>query len=220
MYSLPPFPHDFITLIAHLAFLLNATAFLFKDILYLRAFAICASSCDIYYNLQAEDIDWISVNWEGVFICINLYRIIILVREIIGVHFSKEERTVYQKVFSNFTPLDFFKFIRLAKLENFDKDQTLVQQGKTISHLYLIFKGGAKVEKNNQLVAKLVPYAFVGEMAFTTHNYASATVTIDQDSKVFVWQFDKLEKLMRGNRSIQIAFQLAVGVDMAKKLNS
>ena len=64
----------------HLAFGLIAFSFLVKDILWLRVMSILASLFSIFYNytIPAEPM-WLAINWNIVFVLVNLYHIAVIV---------------------------------------------------------------------------------------------------------------------------------------------
>lgn len=210
--------HIFIT-IGHLAYATNAFAFLFKNILWLRVAAIVSSSLNItykYYGLASPA--WIDIFWQSVFIAINGYRVYILVKEMLGVHFTKDEKVLYKEVFSALNPVDFFKLLRAGSQKTVPLGSVLTEENKPVNKITLIFDGEAEVVKSGHKLAKLKQYSFVGEMAFTTGELASATVTTLKPTKIYFWEFEKLQEILRRNLQLRTTFQASVGVDMAHKL--
>jgi hypothetical protein len=66
----------------HLAFGLIAFSFLVKDILYLRIISILASLFSVFYNYTIpSDPMWLAINWNFVFIAVNLYHVAVLIYE-------------------------------------------------------------------------------------------------------------------------------------------
>jgi CRP-like cAMP-binding protein len=55
-------------------------------------------------------------------------------------------------------------------------------------------------------------------MAFVTGNPASATVIIEQPTRAFVFEMEKLKKLVQGDESVAMAIHRVVGRDLAAKL--
>lgn len=210
---------DYLPATIHISYFLAALAYILKNILWLRIILVCSSSFNLIFNFfAASEVNYGDVFWHSFFILINSIQAIIIVNDILGVRFTTAEKDIFVKVFSALTPVDFHKLVRAGKLKKFNKGDILARENKPIRHLYLIYRGQASVDKSDHHVADIGKYAFVGEMAFVTHNFASATVTISRDSKVFVWDFKHLGKLMKDNPDMQVAFQSSLGTDMAKKL--
>jgi len=217
--EIPKLPHTIGSIVGNSAYIFNATAFMVKDILYLRIFAVFASTMNITYRtFGLEQTVWLDIGWQATFLLINLTRIGLIVKDMMGIKFTKEEKLAFDEIFSNFKPVDFNKFIHAAEFKTLKRGKTITEQGKPVEKLTLIFKGGADVRKDYKKLAHLQEYAFVGEMAFTTKKPAYATVVMTEDTKVFQWDFEALKKLLRHNTTMRISFQGSVGADMAQKL--
>ena len=70
------------TLAGHLAFGLIAFSFLVKDIFWLRIVSIAASLFSVFYNytIPVEPM-WLAINWNFVFIAVNVYHIGVILYE-------------------------------------------------------------------------------------------------------------------------------------------
>jgi CRP-like cAMP-binding protein len=82
----------------------------------------------------------------------------------------------------------------------------------------LICKGQAAVESHGHVVAHLRGGAFVGEMAFISGNAASATVTVEHQTRAFVFDMAKLRKLIDNDDLAAVAMHRVIGRDLADKL--
>ena len=82
---------DIPTLAGHLAFGLIAFSFLVKDILWLRLVSILASTFSVFYNytIPLEPM-WLAINWNIVFVLVNLYHIAIIIYEKRPISMAKE----------------------------------------------------------------------------------------------------------------------------------
>ena len=83
-----------IALIAgHLAFGLIAFSFLVKDILWLRVVSILASLFSVFYNfyIPAEPM-WLAINWNIIFVLVNIYHIAVIIYEKRPVKMSSKEK--------------------------------------------------------------------------------------------------------------------------------
>ena len=64
----------------HLAFGLIAFSFLVKDILWLRVVSILASLFSVFYNyVIPTNPMWLAINWNIVFVVVNLYHIAVII---------------------------------------------------------------------------------------------------------------------------------------------
>ncbi len=81
-------------LLIHFAFLLTALAYITYDMLFLRVLAVCSSLVGLgYFGIYLGQIPVLF--WQILFLGINSWRIIHLLRERRGVSFSEEEQELY-----------------------------------------------------------------------------------------------------------------------------
>ena len=70
------------TLAGHLAFGLIAFSFLVKDIFWLRLLSIAASLFSVFYNYTIPvNPMWLAINWNFIFILVNLYHFVVILYE-------------------------------------------------------------------------------------------------------------------------------------------
>ena len=85
------------TLAGHLAFGLIAFSFLVKDIFWLRIVSIAASLFSVLYNyiIPVEPM-WLAINWNFVFIVVNVYHIGVILYEKREVKMDSKNEELYQ----------------------------------------------------------------------------------------------------------------------------
>ena len=94
---------DLATLAGHLAFGLIAFSFLVKDILWLRLLSILASLFSVLYNfyIPAEPM-WLAINWNIVFVLVNIYHIAVIIYEKRPVHMDDRHTQRTNPLFATF----------------------------------------------------------------------------------------------------------------------
>ena len=94
------------TLAGHLAFGLIAFSFLVKDIFWLRIVSIAASLFSVLYNyiIPVEPM-WLAINWNFVFIVVNLYHIGVILYEKREVKMDDKNEELYHTLFKEMTQL-------------------------------------------------------------------------------------------------------------------
>lgn len=204
----------------HLAFLLVAVSLIVKDILWLRLISIGASMASIIFNYRGLETHWLVINWNLIFIGINAMRSGLLVRERMMVHFSDEERELYETVFKNFTPVEMMKFLRIGEWRSVAQNFVLSRQREPLDWVYLIYNGEAEVFVDEKKMAVLKDGDFIGEMSFTLGHAATATVVMTQDSKILAWKQEELRKLLDRNPSMKLVVTSILSTDMVKKLKN
>ena len=203
----------------HIASVLTLIAYLLKDILWLRVVTIFACIAGIIFNyFVASHPLWPVINWNIVFIVINVVQIAIIIRERRGVEFTEEEQELYQTLFKNFAPFEFMKLLRLGAWKDARTGQLLAVQGERLDNVLLIYNGLASVESNGEEVAQLKDGTLVGEMSFVNDGVASATVRVIEPTRYLSWPKNDLRQMLRRNPSMGHAMEKVFTSDLVKKL--
>ena len=199
---------EYTDLIGHLAFGLIAFSFLVKDILWLRLVSILASAFGMAYNfyIPAEPM-WIAIGWNGVFICLNLYHISVIIYEKRPVHMNPKDKELYQTLFKEMTPVEYLKISKIASWKKFKPGNVIIRQEHLVTDLILIYNGTVDVMVDDKKVAELRDGQFVGEMSFLTEKSATATCTVKHDTECLVWKQPEFKDLLKRNPSLYYTIQ-------------
>ena len=205
----------------HLAFGLIAFSFLVKDILYLRLLSILASVFSIFYNyfIPPEPM-MIAVFWNGVFIITNLYHIAIIIYEKRPVKMTDKEKELYETMFRGLSPVEFLKITKVAEWKEFKSPLPIIQQGKLVNDLILIYNGAVDVLVNDKKVAELKDGQFVGEMSFLTEKPATATCKVAHTTECLVWKQKEFKDLLKRNPSLYFTIQSLLSEQVSNNLVS
>ena len=208
-------------IIGHLAFGLIAFSFLVKDILYLRLLSILASVFSIFYNyfIPPEPM-MIAVFWNGVFIITNLYHIAIIIYEKRPVKMTDKETELYETMFRGLSPVEFLKITKVAEWKEFKSPLPIIQQGKLVNDLILIYNGAVDVLVNDKKVAELKDGQFVGEMSFLTEKPATATCKVAHTTECLVWKQKEFKDLLKRNPSLYFTIQGLLSEQVSNNLVS
>ena len=209
------------TLAGHLAFGLIAFSFLVKDIFWLRIVSIIASLFSVFYNytIPAEPM-WLAVNWNIIFIIVNLYHIGVILYEKRAVKMDDKNEELYQTLFKDMTPVEYLKISRAATWETLKPGQRVITQGMPVPDLYLIYNGTVDVLVDNDNVAQLKDGEFVGEMSFLTEKVATATCKVKHESQCLVWKQREFKELLKRNPSLYFTIQSVLSAQVSNKLVS
>ena len=208
-----------VDVIGHLAFLLTAISFYLKDILLLRFLAIVSSIVGIGYNYFLDEGPlWLPIFWLGVFTAINVWRIVGILMERSAIHFSDDERELYETIFKGFAPVEFMKLMRIAEWREADQGAVCATAGRPVDGLRLLFSGEVNVERDGREIGSARDGALVGEMSFIQGGDASATVTTTVPCRYIFWPEKALRGLLRRNPNIDIAMKHVFSLDLTRKL--
>lgn len=208
-----------VDVIGHLAFLLTAISFYLKDILLLRFLAIVSSIVGIGYNYFLDEGPlWLPIFWLGVFTAINMWRIVGILMERSAIHFSDDERELYETIFKGFAPVEFMKLMRIAEWRDADQGAVFAKEGRPVDGVRLLFSGEVNVERDGREIGSARDGALVGEMSFIQGGDASATVTTTVPCRYVFWPEKALRGLLRRNPNIDIAMKHVFSLDLTRKL--
>ena len=209
------------TLAGHLAFGLIGFSFLVKDIFWLRIVSIAASLFSVFYNyLIPLEPMWLAINWNFIFIGVNLYHIAVILYEKREVKMDDKNQELYDTLFSEMTPVEYLKISRAAKWETVRAGQRLITQGMPVPDLYLIYNGTVDVLVDNEPIAQLKDGEFVGEMSFLTEKVATATCKVKYDTICLVWKQREFKELLKRNPSLYFTIQSVLSAQVSDKLVS
>jgi hypothetical protein len=207
------------TLAGHLAFGLIAFSFLVKDIFWLRIVSIVASLFSVFYNyvIPLEPM-WLAINWNFIFIVVNIYHIAIILYEKREVKMDDKNQELYDTLFSEMTPVEYLKISRAAKWEMVKAGQRIITQGMPVPDLYLIYNGTVDVLVDKEQIAELKDGEFVGEMSFLTEKVATATCKVKYDAQCLVWKQREFKELLKRNPSLYFTIQSVLSAQVSDKL--
>ena len=209
------------TIAGHLAFGLIAFSFLVKDIFWLRILSIAASLFSVFYNyvIPAEPM-WLAINWNFIFIAVNLYHIAVILYEKREVKMDDKNQELYDTLFKEMTPVEYLKISRAAKWETVKAGERIITQGMPVPDLYLIYNGTVDVIVDNEQIAELKDGEFVGEMSFLTEKVATATCKVKYDAQCLVWKQKEFKELLKRNPSLYFTIQSVLSAQVSDKLVS
>ncbi len=207
------------TLAGHLAFGLIAFSFLVKDIFWLRIVSILASLFSVLYNFYIPvDPMWLAINWNFVFIVVNVYHIGVILYEKRAVKMDAKNEELYQTLFKEMTPVEYLKISRAAQWETLKPGQRLITQGMPVPDLYLIYNGTVDVAIDGAKVAELKDGEFVGEMSFLTEKVATASCIVKYEAQCLVWKQREFKELLKRNPSLYFTIQSVLSGQVSDKL--
>ena len=207
------------TLAGHLAFGLIAFSFLVKDIFWLRIVSIAASLFSVLYNyiIPVEPM-WLAINWNFVFIVVNLYHIGVILYEKREVKMDDKNEELYHTLFKEMTPVEYLKISRAAEWVTLKPGMRLITQGMPVPDLYLIYNGTVDVAVDGGWVAQLKDGQFVGEMSFLTEKVATASCIVKYEAQCLVWKQREFKNLLKRNPSLYFTIQSVLSAQVSDAL--
>jgi hypothetical protein len=202
------------------AYASSLLAFSFNSIQTLRILTILSSSCyAIYYFIFPKEPLWLDILTEGLLVGINVMMFSFLWYRQRKINFKIEEEEVYSAFFKDLSAFEFYKLVKIATWENYERGVQLIEKNKTVDAIYFIYNGELIVKLDGERTVSLRDGYFVGERSFSLNQLANADVFVADKSRLIKWQQNELKNLFNRNPIMQKHFEKAVSIDMAKKLN-
>jgi len=202
----------------HISYILIAISYYLTNIYWLRVTAVLGLSLEIVYFQLSGGAMHAGIGWDIVFIAINLYQIYWLVDEHRQLRLFEDVHLLGQGAFAGFNKAQLARLVKAGAWRSFEPGATITVQGEPVSELVLICAGQAAVDAQGHTVAHLRGGAFVGEMAFVSGHPASATVTVEQATRAFVFDMQRLRTLVETDDLVAAAMHRVIGRDLAEKL--
>jgi hypothetical protein len=208
----------------HGGFLLFLTAYILRDILWLRlvtALAYVLFSVLAVYRGGMAVIELLP--WYVAFVTINALQVGRLAHERWLVRLAEEERALWESAFHALDPVVFKRFVRLGEWRTLSDGFVLATEGRRGLRFYLVAEGRVEVTLRGRVVARLGPGQFVGEIGFIAHRRATATAVARTDAdgrrpRCVVWNVPKLREQMEKDPDLRSLVYAAVGSDLAHKI--
>lgn len=207
-------------LLVHAANLLYVFAFMVRDILWLRALTVVAAFCLIpYFYLQPEPLTT-PIYWNLAFAALNLYWIARLLLERRPVKLSAEEERLCELVFHTMKPREMIKILKLASWYTAETGERLVERGRPLDRLMIVYSGKACVVVNGRHVTELQPGQFVGSITYVIEETAPADVMALEPTRYVSWPKAGLKDFMKKNPDLHAALETTLAIDLAKWLQA
>ena len=207
-------------LLGNLGFAVALLAILFKDILYLRIFAVMGTLL-VYplYLFGKSEILWTNLAWSTPAIGINLIHIILLIRDRRPLILEGLEKEIHDSIFYALPTRTFKKIYQLAKIEEHKYNSILFHSNESIHNLYLIINGQIEVTLEDDTKKIVSNNTFIGEQAFITGKTASATIRISSEKAMLLkWDNIALHDVLDKDVALSNTFDLILTTDIIQKL--
>jgi hypothetical protein len=198
-------------------YLFMLVALTIRNILFLRLILISAQGLFIGYNLVTGN--YIVLMWNCLFLAINLYQVIDLLRKRRPVSIPEAIQDVYEDTFPEMSKREFLYFWRMGKATS-HQGGAIVEEGSPQEEVMLMLDGTAGVMKNGRKIADLTRGSFVAEMSFLSGEAASADVVCDSPVKTITWSQENLRNLKNLNFEVWIKIQHVLSKDLVGKVRT
>lgn len=206
--------------ISHLYNIIYIIGFFLKNIIWLRIAMIIGAIFEIIFFLMVGDKELVwTLIYCSIWILVNLYELILLLKEKISLRLSERELLLYELSFKFLSKINFRKLLDIAEWHNADKETVLIEESTKIDKLYFITKGVAQVESKDKIDVYISDGNFAGEMSFITNELTTAKVTAITPIEYLVWSREELLSLLAKSKEIEEGLSTIFNYDLVKKLS-
>ena len=195
-----------------------ALSYFMTNIFWLRVAAVIGLFLEIVYlRLTGGDLK-AGIGWDFIFIAINLYQLFWLIRERASRRLPEKDAPLLREALSGLDDSQIAKLLRAAEWKEAMPGEMLTRQDAAVDALYFLCSGRASVEVDGSFVTYLEKGSFVGEIAYLTNNLATATVVIDEPSRILAFSKLRMAKVTAIDGHISSIIYQLLGRDLAMKM--
>ena len=204
-------------IIANVLYLVSYTL---HDILWLRVLTVAAALLVIpYYYLQPSSL-WVPIEWNFVFIAINVYWIVRLILERRPVHLSAEEQRLRELSFPSLTPREALSLFKTGIWETLEPGTSLVEHDRAHARFSVILTGVADVLMHGVKVEELGEGQFVGEIDTRADEAVDIDVLLRTRARVMCWDRAQLRDFLKRRPDASLALERSVGLQLRERLDT
>jgi hypothetical protein len=203
--------------LVHFGYVLQLFALLARDVLWLRGILVAAQSVLAVYAFLRGPEFLPYVFWNALFVAINLYWVVRLLRERAAVELPEELKPLYERSFAALAPPEFLRLWRDGERGKASNVQ-LVKEGTRPDALYFLLSGTVSVRRNGRQLAELASGNFVAEMSLLTGEKTTADVVAVGEVEYMSWPAAKLSRLRSRSPMVWAKIQSVLGHDLVEKI--
>lgn len=203
--------------LVHFGYTLQLFALLARDVLWLRGILVCAQSVLAFYAYTRGPAFLPYVFWNLLFVCINLFWVVRLLRERAAVELPDDLKPLYEKHFAALQPPEFLRLWREGERGGMSGGR-LVQEGTCPGTLYFLLNGNVAVRHGEKELTRLASGTFLGEMSLLTGELTTADVIALGDIEYMTWPAERLQRLRQRSPMVWTRLQSVLGHDLVEKI--
>lgn len=202
----------------HLAYAIIAISYLLTNIFWLRIAAVVGICLEIVYFFVSGSPVWTSIIWDSAFILINMVQLGRLLRDRWSLKLTSDQKAFIAPIVGDLDKAQVAQLLRTGEWKSLEVGTVVTVEGAPVDQLTFICEGRTEVMVKAQVVAHVGPGSFIGDVAFTTGVPATATVTVDEPSRVLTFDQVRLKALCLRDEQIASAVFRRIGGGLADKM--
>ena len=197
-------------IIGSLAYAITAAALLVRDILWLRVLGMVANLGFVAFNITAQGgPTFVFLGWSLLFLGINLFQIGSLILKRRSIRLPEADEDLHTMVFPSLPVGEFRILLKASSRRDLSEGTVLAEQGGESEQVLLIERGAITLERDGELLDRLIQGHMLGEIAFVARRPFSSRATVATPTRVLSWDRKSLERLFLRRPSIAVGFHAA-----------
>ena len=200
--------------------MLYLASYVVHDILWLRALTVIAALLVIpYYYLQPSPL-WLPIEWNVLFVAINVYWIIRLILERRPVLLTAEQQRLRDLSFPSLTAREAINLFNAGIWETLEPGMSLVEHDRAHSRFSVILDGAADVLVSGVKVEELGEGQFVGEIDTRADEAVDIDVLLRTRARVMCWDRAQLRDFLKKRPDVSLALERSIGLQLRERLDA
>lgn len=209
---------SFSDIAGHIAYAFLALSYILTNIFWLRVAAVISMFLEIVYFYFSGGNLITGIAWTVLFIAINFFQLALLLRDRMSLRLPEKEGPLLRDALAGLDDAQISRLLKAADWKDCVAGDVLTRQDAPVDSLYFLCSGRASVAVDGTFVTSLEKGSFIGEIAYLTGNPATATVTIEETSRLLAFSKMRIAKVVSADEQISgIVYQL-LGRDLANKM--
>ena len=208
-------------IVANISYGLLLASYIMRDILWLRVLTVVSLCFEIPYYYFRPDPLWDGIGWDVAFIAINVYWIGRLVYDRRPVHFTADQKRLWEKALHRLHPRHARALFKIGKVKSAAPNETISTHGETLHEVALISEGKVELRIEQKKIEELGPGNFIGTASFLERKLefpSFATVVATKPTLMITWNKRELRKLADRDHDLRMAIQATMGLEIANLL--
>lgn len=200
----------------NLAYLIYTASGLFKDMLRLRVVWLMSTFFFIAHGIVDEL--WPAVWWNVPVLLIHVWMVSQLLNQRRRIDLDDEAEAIRTLIFPNLER-SLFNIMWHCGEERIVTDEVLITVDEDVEELSLILHGELDVMVNDGTRIRMGHFRLIGEVSSLRDSKATATVKTIGTVRLRAWNKEALEVCGKKHPEISVAMLMAMGKEVARKLN-
>lgn len=202
----------------HLGNALYFVAYAVKDILWLRIITVVgAVALSFAFYMQGLTS---AIGWEVVFGAVNIFWIVLIIRERRPVRLSDEEDRLRELAFKSLTAREMKELLSFGYWRESAPGEVLIEEDVAPDRLLVLYSGKVDVSVRGEIVSQCGEGTLIGEVSFLTDSRTTAKVTVSEPTRYVWWRNHELRSYMEDHAELRTLLLALMGADTASKLAS